>query len=224
VIDLGTGDGAAVLEAARRDPATLAVGIDADASRMREASSRAARDARRGGVPNALFLVGDATSLPVALHGIADVITITLPWGSLLRAVLTADRGFAAVLGRALRPGGRIWVVVSLEERDRAGVDAATADAELRAFATGLEAIGLEVVERRAVTEADMATIRSSWARRLGIPARRTAWMLIARRPERGPRPPSGAEGARDRRGHVADERLVGAVRRQLLERHLDGA
>jgi 16S rRNA (adenine(1408)-N(1))-methyltransferase len=192
MIDLGTGDGAAVIEAARRDPATLAIGIDADASRMREASARSARSPRRGGLPNALFLVGDAASLPAAFDGVADEVAITLPWGSLLRAVLAADRRFATGLGRVLRPGGRVRVVVSLEDRDRAAFDAGTIDAgtidpELRAFGACLEAVGLELVERRAVVAADMATIRSSWARRLGIPARRGAWMLAARRLEPAP-------------------------------------
>jgi 16S rRNA (adenine(1408)-N(1))-methyltransferase len=60
-VDLGTGDGRHVLAAARRDPATLAIGIDANADVMAEASRRAAR---KDALPNALFLVAQAQHPP----------------------------------------------------------------------------------------------------------------------------------------------------------------
>src|SRR5688572_18402089 len=118
MIDLGTGDGAAVLDAARRAPAALCVGIDADAAALREASSRAARPVKRGGLPNAVFLVADATRIPDVFTGRADEVTVTLPWGSLLRAILSSDRGSVMEVAAALRPGGRLRIVVSVEERD----------------------------------------------------------------------------------------------------------
>jgi 16S rRNA (adenine(1408)-N(1))-methyltransferase len=183
MIDLGAGDGAAVLDAARRSPASLCVGIDADAAALREASARAARPVRRGGLPNALFLVADATSLPRPFAGQVDDITITLPWGSLLRLALAGDRRFAGDLAGALRPGGRLRIVVSVEDRDHVAIGAAAADGDLAALAGALEAVGLDVLERRPVTADDMAAIRSSWAKRLGIPTRRSASLLIAASP-----------------------------------------
>jgi hypothetical protein len=133
-----------------------------------------------------VFLVGDATSLPTVFDGTADDLTITLPWGSLLRAVLNGDPAFAVELGRALRPGGRLRVVTSLEDRDRAALDLETSDPSLTALATALETAGLRVVELRPVDEADLGEIRSSWCRRLGIPSRRPARILVARRPDSG--------------------------------------
>jgi tRNA G46 methylase TrmB len=49
-----------VLAAARRDPTTLFVGVDANADAMADASRRA----DRGGVPNALFVVAAAQHPP----------------------------------------------------------------------------------------------------------------------------------------------------------------
>jgi SAM-dependent methyltransferase len=196
MIDLGAGDGAAVLDAARRSPTTLCVGIDADGAALREASARAARPQRRGGLPNALFLVADATSVPPAFHGQADDVTITLPWGSLLRRVLAGDRSFACDLAGALRPGGRLRVIASVEDRDRAAIGGAAADGELARLATALEAVGLDVLERRPVTADDIAAIRSSWAKRLGIPARRAASLLIARHPPIAPATMPAVESA----------------------------
>lgn len=60
-IDLGTGDGHHVLAAAAAHPATLVIGLDANAAGMIEASRRAAR---RGALPNALFAVAAAEHPP----------------------------------------------------------------------------------------------------------------------------------------------------------------
>jgi 16S rRNA (adenine(1408)-N(1))-methyltransferase len=50
-----------VLAAARRDPGTLVVGLDANAAAMADASRRAAR---RAALPNALFAVAAAEHPP----------------------------------------------------------------------------------------------------------------------------------------------------------------
>jgi 16S rRNA (adenine(1408)-N(1))-methyltransferase len=60
-IDLGTGDGRAVLAAAAGRPDALVIGVDASADAMVEASRRAAR---RGALPNALFAVAAAEHPP----------------------------------------------------------------------------------------------------------------------------------------------------------------
>ena len=60
VVDLGTGDGRFVLAAAAAGPDTLVIGVDASAGAMAEASRRAAGPTRRGGLPNALFVVAAA--------------------------------------------------------------------------------------------------------------------------------------------------------------------
>ena len=71
---------------------------------MAEASRRAARPARRGGLPNALFVVAAAEAPPPELHGLADLVTITLPWGSLLRGALALDDAVAAGIARLVAP------------------------------------------------------------------------------------------------------------------------
>jgi 16S rRNA (adenine(1408)-N(1))-methyltransferase len=102
VVDLGTGDGRAVLRLARQEPCTLVIGVDADASGLREASARAARPARKGGLPNALFVVGDASAALEVLGGRVAELRITLPWGSLLQRVLEGERAFALAVAGSL--------------------------------------------------------------------------------------------------------------------------
>jgi tRNA G46 methylase TrmB len=98
-MDLGTGDGAAVLRLARAEPCTLAIGVDTDAAALREVSHKAARKAN---LPNALFLVADATDALRGLAGCLDELRITLPWGSLLRRVLEGERKFALAVAGSL--------------------------------------------------------------------------------------------------------------------------
>jgi tRNA G46 methylase TrmB len=76
----------------------LAIGVDAAADNMRDAS----RHAARGGLSNALFLAGDATQALTLMQGRVDEVRITLPWGSLLRAVLAGERAFALAVAGAL--------------------------------------------------------------------------------------------------------------------------
>jgi 16S rRNA (adenine(1408)-N(1))-methyltransferase len=91
-----------VLRAARCEATRLVIGVDTDASSLREVSRRAARPVERGGAPNALFVVGDATSALEALAERVDEVWITLPWGSLLRAVLAGERAFALAVAGSL--------------------------------------------------------------------------------------------------------------------------
>jgi 16S rRNA (adenine(1408)-N(1))-methyltransferase len=80
-----------VLAAAADEPDRLVVGIDANAAGMATASRRAAATPRRGGLPNALFVVAAIGALPRELDGLADVVTVHFPWGSLLRGLLGAE-------------------------------------------------------------------------------------------------------------------------------------
>ncbi len=121
-----------MLARARREPAALVVGVDAAAVAMAESSLRAARPARKSGLPNALFVVAAAERPPAELTGIAAEVTITMPWGFLLRGALALDDACAAAAGIAslLAPGGGVRILLSIDPRD------------------GLEMPGLDAVAR----------------------------------------------------------------------------
>jgi 16S rRNA (adenine(1408)-N(1))-methyltransferase len=91
-----------VLRLAHAAPRRLVIGVDTNASGFREASRRAARPAPRGGAPNALFLVADASAALENLYGRIDELHITLPWGSLLRVVVEGEREFAQAVAGSL--------------------------------------------------------------------------------------------------------------------------
>lgn len=87
-----------MLKAARREPGSLAIGVDAEASRLQDASRRA----RQHRLSNTLFLAGDAADALRLVSGRVDDLQITLPWGSLLRLVLEGEQAFAEAVAGSL--------------------------------------------------------------------------------------------------------------------------
>ncbi|CAN5778772.1 N/A [soil metagenome] len=185
-MDLGTGDGRAVLHVARRRPEALIIGVDTAAEAMRETSRRAARRPGAGGAPNALFLVGDATRLDglEVLAGRVDEVRVSLPWGSLARAVLDAEPSFIDRLVVLLRPGGRVRLLMSLVDRDGGLGRPPLSEGQVRRLAADLAVDRLTIREVRAATSEDVSATGSSWAKRLGVPSRRPAWLVELERPD----------------------------------------
>jgi 16S rRNA (adenine(1408)-N(1))-methyltransferase len=185
IVDLGTGDGRAVLARATLDPRALVIGVDANAAGMAESSRRAARGRaarRRGdrGTDNAIFLVEAAEALPGPLAGTASLVTITMPWGSLLRGVLGLDAVALRGVTSIVAPGGRVEVLVSVIPADRVdGIAILDRTSEAR-MADAWRAVGLELESMRPATVDDLRATRSSWARRLRD---RPVWRLDLCRP-----------------------------------------
>lgn len=167
-IDVGTGDGRAVLAAAAREPATLALGLDASAAAMAEASRRAARPRRKGGLPNAAFVVAAAETPPPALAGTASLVTVLFPWGSLLRGVVGLEPAVAEGITRLIAPAGGLELLVAPAARDGLDGMPTSTEAVLVGAATAFAPHGLAIVSARSPTPAEILATGSTWARRLG--------------------------------------------------------
>ena len=133
---------------------------------MAEASRRAAAPAHRGGLANALFLVGAAEKLPGFLAARADHVVVSLPWGSLLRGFLSADTSLMAGITGLLKSGGELEMFSSA--------------ADVAAVVAALASHRLDIVDCRPAHESDAARLSSGWAKRLGIPHRHPAWLIRA--------------------------------------------
>jgi hypothetical protein len=181
-----------VLRRAARETRTLFIGIDANAAAMAEASRRAARPVRRGGSSNALFVAAPAECLPSELRGRVDVVTVALPWGSLLLGLVQGDERLLAAIATTLRPGGELTLLVSAVAEDRLGI---VLDDETRtSMLTALEHAGFVPAECRPATRDDAQEMSGGWARRLAVPERRDGWLL--RLGYAGVAGASGLEGA----------------------------
>ena len=189
--DIGTGDGRFVLATAAANPGWLVIGIDPVAGTLAEASRRAAAPAHRGGLPNALFVAAAAEALPAGLHGVADRVTVNLPWGSLLRGGLALDHAAAAGIACLAGPGASVELLLAPSARDRLPGDIAVERRlERGCLAEDWRRHGLWLVEARPATPAELAATPTTWAKRLGLTRTdtpdRTAWRIVLRRePER---------------------------------------
>ena len=200
IVDLGTGDGRFVVRTAAAaagaagpgSPTTLAIGIDANIDRMVDGVRRA----RKAKLGNALFVVANAERLPDELTGLADLVTVHFPWGSLLDGLLTADldlvRGIAALLRRtsgrtsSSTNDSELTLLVSVTPKDRVPALAQLDERTARAVANGIVAATdqeLTVRECRPATRGDIERAHSTWAKRLLAgnhprQADRQAWRL----------------------------------------------
>ena len=178
-IDAGTGDGRAVLAAAAREPGALVLGFDANAASMAEASRRAARPARKGGLPNAGFVVAAAEAPPAELAGVAGLATVQFPWGSLLRGVVGRDGAVAAGLATLVAPDGALELLVAPIERDGLdGIPSSSADL-IAGAARAFGPHGFVVEGAEQPTLAEIRATGSTWARRL---ERRATLIRLVRR------------------------------------------
>jgi 16S rRNA (adenine(1408)-N(1))-methyltransferase len=180
ILDVGTGDGRAVVARARAEPSSLVLGVDADARAMAESSRRAARPATRGGLQNTMFLVAAAEQLPGPMAGRVSLVTVTFPWGSLLAGALGRDPAVASGLAGLVGPGGRIEMLASIETRDRAAGNVKMTAQGVPVIGAAWESHGLTLTCLQPATIEEILASHSTWGRRLthGGGAGRTVWRL----------------------------------------------
>jgi 16S rRNA (adenine(1408)-N(1))-methyltransferase len=124
-----------------------------------------------------VFIVAAAEQPPAELIGIADEMTITFPWGSLLAGALAIDPAAAAGIASFVSIGGRARILVSIVDEDKLGVTSLGAG-DVAALAERWACHGLRLDAFRPATETEIDASGSSWARRLAAGRRRPAWLL----------------------------------------------
>jgi 16S rRNA (adenine(1408)-N(1))-methyltransferase len=170
-IDIGTGDGRSVLVAAAREPTNLALGLDANAAAMVEASRRAARPPRKGGLPNAAFILASAESPPFELEAQAELVTVRFPWGSLLRGVVGADPTVAAGIAGLVAPHGGLELLLAPAVRDGLDGMPTLRDGLVAGAASAFRPFGFDVEDVQTPTPAEVRATGSTWAKRLDRPS-----------------------------------------------------
>lgn len=173
ILDIGTGDGKHVLALARRHPEALVVGLDAGPDAMRRTAARAAAKPARGGVPNALFVWAAVERLPAELTGVTEV-HVLMPWGSLLRAMVTPDEAVLSAVAATCAAGATFLVtlnlhawrppVVEVGEAAEPTPDTALGDG----LAPGYRRAGWLLDSAEYLADAQIAELGTSWTKRLG--------------------------------------------------------
>jgi 16S rRNA (adenine(1408)-N(1))-methyltransferase len=173
VIDIGTGDGVFVYQAARQNPHKFYIGLDANTQPLEKLSEKVHRKPVKGGLPNVLFIQAAVEALPPELDGVADEIHIHFPWGSLLRAVASGDEGVLGHLRRICAPGALMEIILGLDpERDRTeieklGLRPLTPHFLEMTLIPRYEASGFKILDTGVLSASDWPKLKTSWAKRL---------------------------------------------------------
>lgn len=180
-LDLGTGDGRLPYTLGRDAPHRLFIGIDANAAGLRALSRRAARE-RLG---NVIYVRASVEVLPLELAGVADRVTVVLPWGSLLAAVARPLVPALAGIRILCQPEASVSVVLSVADRDlrearRLGLPLLDGG-HLQDLAIGYAAAGFTVTSVRQLDPDELAGWPSTWARRLAHGQPRPVFQIDAR-------------------------------------------
>jgi 16S rRNA (adenine(1408)-N(1))-methyltransferase len=125
-------------------------------------------------------VVAAAEALPPELDGVADLVAVWFPWGSLLRGLLGVDPAMLTGLTQVMRPGACPSMLVSATVRDRGAGVAPIQEETLHPLTERYGRYGLNLIEVRPATPADVAAAHSTWGKRLGGGGRRPAWLLRA--------------------------------------------
>jgi 16S rRNA (adenine(1408)-N(1))-methyltransferase len=186
-VDIGTGDGRFVYQSARAVPTKFFIGVDANPKALAKISEKIYRKPKKGGLPNVLFLQAAVENLPAELDGVADEIHIHFPWGSLLRAVATAEPEVLHNLRRICAPRCLLEVVIGLDpERDRAEIERLGLPGLSNEYLETIlihryNAAGFDVLETGAMSPSTWSHLQTSWARKLQGNTDREVVYLIAR-------------------------------------------
>lgn len=140
---------------------------------MREASRRALAKPARGGLSNLLFGRLSLAEAPGALAGLADELTVLLPWGSLLAAVARPDAGGLAALRALGKPGAALRIVFGYGAGAEAGAIRdlglpAIDDAACLRLEAAYRQAGLAVRARRPSLD-EVRALPTTWAKRLAF-------------------------------------------------------
>lgn len=158
LLDLGTGDGKFAFCHAGHFPDHFVIGVDACRENLHEYS--------RATLPNLLYVIANAQSLPPELHGRVSRLTINFPWGSLLQSLLDGDahlmRGLESVLGA----DARLEVRVNGGALAEAGWQLESGVEQIRA---NLQSAGWSFAKPTPLSSDRLRKFPSTWAKRLAF-------------------------------------------------------
>jgi hypothetical protein len=126
-------------------------------------------------------------ALPSELAGVADRVTIVLPWGSLLAAVARPVPEALAAIRALCQPGASLTLALGVDasrdgaEAARLGLPALDAAHLEGPLAGAYGAAGFVVRRVRVLTAEQLASWPSTWARRLAFGASRRVFQVEAR-------------------------------------------
>jgi 16S rRNA (adenine(1408)-N(1))-methyltransferase len=175
IVDIGTGDGEFVYTLARANPDRFIIGLDPNQQGLQNTSAKIYKKPEKGGLKNALFVLGSIESLPEELDGLANQIYINFPWAGLLKGLLLADDVVWNAIKRVCKPGAFIDVLFSYEktaeenEISKAGLPDIDLEYLQGITAPRIEKLGFKILEIKYFGAEEIKRYPSTWAKKLSF-------------------------------------------------------
>ena len=173
-LDIGTGDGRYVYKSALLNPQSLYIGID-PALNLKEYQ----REINRKKVRNAVLINSSIENFNPEVTDFFDEITIILPWGNLLKYVVTVDTDFFTKIATWLKKNGKIKIIFGfneeLEEKETKRLNLPELnEKEILFIQSNLSHLhDLELAEFKESNFKDLKNFETTWAKKLSYGANR---------------------------------------------------
>lgn len=180
-IDLGTGDGRFVYKNALEFKDVFYVGINPNASQLRDYSKKAVRKK----LPNVMFVVGSIELIPEELHDWAQKIYINLPWGSLLSGVVRAETSVVENIKKLFKNGGILEMVVGYHENlepsetERLKLPDLTENYINNDLAKKYEEFGFSLQKVEKLKKSELKKIETTWSKKLSFSKDRDVFRVV---------------------------------------------
>jgi 16S rRNA (adenine(1408)-N(1))-methyltransferase len=170
ILDIGTGDGRYVYKNALANPNTLYLGID-PASNLKEYQ----REINRKKIRNAVLINSSIENFNLNEVNTIDQINIILPWGNLLKYVVTVDNPFFEKIFKWLSDEAKVQIIFGfneeLEEKETKRLNLAELTEQETNFIKNKyqNLQGYKLIEFKQLTNKDLINFETSWAKKLSF-------------------------------------------------------
>lgn len=184
IVDIGTGDGEFVYALAKDNPNRFIIGIDPHHKGLESLSTRIYKKASKGGLDNALFVLGNIEALPNELNNIANQVFINFPWSGLLKGIVLVEDDAWSNIKRICKTGAYIDILFGyqhngeIDEAEQFGIPVLDLTYIKDTMAPKLAEKGFRVIEMRTVDPEEIRNHPSSWAKKLGYGRDRAYYYL----------------------------------------------
>lgn len=183
---MGSGDGRGPYRWALDQPSRLFIASDTNPAALSETAWKSERKSTRGGVPNLICVAEPLAGLATELAAVADRLTVILPWGNLLRAVLTPELLSLRYLANLCLPDASVEIVLSYDaQRDaRQGIllpSGAVDEEHIATLRRLYQDVGLRIMASDLLSQSELAGYQTTWAKRLAFGRPRKVWRFCAK-------------------------------------------
>lgn len=169
-VDIGTGDGRFVYKNAVENPNTFYVGLDPAQPQLEVYSKKAEKEK----VSNVLFVVGSLEMMPYEIFGSAHILTVILPWGTLLQAI-SEPNSKVNVFRNILRPYGRLELIFGYSQEaepteiERLGLSNLTPFHVANKIIPFFSQHKYQLLESDTLTKEQLRDFESTWCKKLSF-------------------------------------------------------